>query len=366
MTINDKFSQLKDKFVKLINTRATCNLDNITEKAKTSIKNLMGDVVPQNSLGMTCISAKNTSYSIEPNAVLRISGTFTGLVPAGKDEYGIPYSAKIEIQLNNVLVDTSMEAVYYPDTALVFAVFLTHVGTVYARRFVASYTQPETTDVIWYDLNDNSTKLWYVYPENGYTTLGWNPFPGFQIGRCLIQNHTIYQFNFHTGSQVLDASTLLLNSDLQATPPGTVIAYMGYGAPVGYLPMDGRTLHRDVYPALYNAIGHSQDDNRIADPHFGLRDMNGRFLEGWSGPGGVLNAGLPNITGYWAYMVESNEWWHEPGGCVYRGNQAGNAADGGNGHFGTYYIDASRSSAIYGRSSTVQPPAITCRFFIKY
>ena len=66
---------------------------------------------------------------------------------------------------------------------------------------------------------------------------------------------------------------------------------------------------------------------------------------------------LPNITGSWGYMMESNEYWVEPTGAVYRTDQQGNGASGDNGHFGIYHIDASRSSSAYQDNAPVQERA---------
>lgn len=73
--------------------------------------------------------------------------------------------------------------------------------------------------------------------------------------------------------------------------------------------------------------------------------------------GANINESIPNITGSWAYMLESNEFWVEPTGAVYRTDQQGNGADGQSGHFGIYHIDASRSSSAYQNGAPVQERA---------
>ena len=74
--------------------------------------------------------------------------------------------------------------------------------------------------------------------------------------------------------------------------------------------------------------------------------------------GSTIAAGLPNITGsYYGDMVSRDVSVTATGAFAF---------GGGNGHFSTsenynlrngFTFDASRSSSIYGKSSTVQPPA---------
>lgn len=90
-----------------------------------------------------------------------------------------------------------------------------------------------------------------------------------------------------------------------------------------------------------------------------------RVLMGASGShkaGSTVEAGLPNITGQIAYnsshgLVSSNS--AVSSGCVFPGASIRNGALTGNNTAQTrdLAIDASRSSAVYGRSDTVQPAA---------
>ena len=79
-----------------------------------------------------------------------------------------------------------------------------------------------------------------------------------------------------------------------------------------------------------------------------------RALWGGNGSNGntTIAAGLPNITGSHGGADSNSRWVN---GCFY---DAGGATSG-DGHGGGWSIgfDASRSSSIYGQSSTVQPPA---------
>ena len=93
--------------------------------------------------------------------------------------------------------------------------------------------------------------------------------------------------------------------------------------------------------------------------------MRDRFIEGAHSynVGTPLSAGIPNITG----TTQTPDDIDAISGAFYVIGKHGN-----NG-FGNYLIteykvgfDASRSSAVYGRSSTVQPNALNMNFIIKY
>ena len=81
----------------------------------------------------------------------------------------------------------------------------------------------------------------------------------------------------------------------------------------------------------------------------------GRVLQGVSGSqvaGATVEAGLPNITGEFRTVNSGNL-----SGAFY--NTTTTTANWlyGNGNLRNVIFDASRSSSIYGKSSTVQPPA---------
>lgn len=82
--------------------------------------------------------------------------------------------------------------------------------------------------------------------------------------------------------------------------------------------------------------------------------------------GDLVEAGLPNITGYFNASTANSGTGTD--GCFYN---SGNWSEGQNYWSGinnqnnsTYRIDASRSSSIYGNSSTVQPQTIKVLYYI--
>ena len=133
-------------------------------------------------------------------------------------------------------------------------------------------------------------------------------------------------------------------------PIGTIIAWASLHDPTDgvWLECDGRTCSE--YLELCGVLGTST-----------VPDFRNRFLEGSTTPRTVLEAGLPNITGNFV--------------AVFRGNPVSGAFSdlGSGGHTKArtdwdgqnILFDASRCSSIYGRSSTVQPPAVTVRYLIK-
>lgn len=157
-----------------------------------------------------------------------------------------------------------------------------------------------------------------------------------------------------------------LVSGTSGLPVGSVIAYMGTDVPTGYLLMDGRTLSRTTYAALFAVIGTTQGAGD-GSTTFGIADMtDGRYLMGSTVAGGSQNAGLPNIIGsFSAYTYELNtssvffneKTWN---------TNAGYWDDGDRCKYYKYGFNASKSNNIYGSSSTVVPKSRKCKFFIKY
>lgn len=125
-----------------------------------------------------------------------------------------------------------------------------------------------------------------------------------------------------------------------------------------YLYCDGSTFSAAAYPKLATLIGTT------------LPDLRDRVLQGNDIGGTKIEAGLPNIIGYGLYLLDPGElettgggafsvWWKRLPSSVHYG---GNPKDDWD-----MVIDfnASRCSAIYGRSTTVQPPAVTVRYYIR-
>ena len=159
-------------------------------------------------------------------------------------------------------------------------------------------------------------------------------------------------------------------------PIGSYIQFAGSQAPEGFLVCNGGEISRTTYSALFAVIGttYGWGDGSTT---FNLPNLTDRFLQGSSTSGTVKNAGLPNITGeaYLTTTEHDNDTVHYCNGAFSTRKEYvtgyGNKRDFVTTETGDYYsspiwLDASRSSSIYGNSITVQPPALTCLICIKY
>lgn len=147
-----------------------------------------------------------------------------------------------------------------------------------------------------------------------------------------------------------------------SNPVGTIIAVAYTGVPEGYMHCNGAAVSRTTYANLFSKIGttYGAGDGSTT---FNLPNTVARFLEGGIGAGTYYEAGLPNITGNISAFRSSIS------GAFVRGNNT-NRYDGWNDNQDEYAVstsfDASRSNSIYGASTTVQPPAMTVIYCIKY
>lgn len=138
---------------------------------------------------------------------------------------------------------------------------------------------------------------------------------------------------------------------------------------VGGLLMNGAAVSRTTYAALFTLIGTTfgAGDGRTT---FNLPNARDRVLQGANGNlMALLAAGLPNITG--SFSIRGNQTNTPPGttGAMYRsgtGLSAQNSSVEGGRESDNIVIDASRSSSIYGNSTTVQQSAIAVNYFIIY
>jgi len=84
--------------------------------------------------------------------------------------------------------------------------------------------------------------------------------------------------------------------------------------------------------------------------------------------GSVISAGLPDITGTFAWdMMSKNNSFSVATGAFYnagnRGAERSRSGGGITGFLGGFA--ASRSNSIYGRSTTVQPPALAVNIWVR-
>ena len=149
-------------------------------------------------------------------------------------------------------------------------------------------------------------------------------------------------------------------------PAGTMQMFAGNTIPAGWLLCDGSAVSRTDYAKLFSAIGTTWGAGD-GSTTFNLPNSIGRFAEGAATSGSYHEAGLPNITGNFHSRSYSDAATHSNGAfrCeIYTTNQQ--IMPGSGEGSSQYTFDASRSSTIYGNSTTVQPPALTMLPIIKY
>ena len=148
-------------------------------------------------------------------------------------------------------------------------------------------------------------------------------------------------------------------------PTGIVQAFAGSTTPTGWLLCDGSTVDRTLYAALFAVIGTTYGTGD-GSTTFNLPNLTDKFIEGSATSGTVKSAGLPNITGKADGSRRIDNTKTGTGALSWEVNNVGGANTITYDHAGDIVFDASKSNSIYGNSTTVQPPALTCRYIIKY
>lgn len=163
-----------------------------------------------------------------------------------------------------------------------------------------------------------------------------------------------------------------ITANVGLPPVGSVTAFAGNTTPNGWLLCDGSNVSRTTYAALFAVIG-TRYGSGNGSTTFGLPNLVDKFIQGSATSGTVKAAGLPNITGDFTIRglgtggtsvlyphglissIETSTW---TGAGM---TQTSSTTEGKIVNF-----NASNSNAIYGNSTTVQPPALTMRYIIKY
>lgn len=145
-------------------------------------------------------------------------------------------------------------------------------------------------------------------------------------------------------------------------PTGMVMPFAGDTPPEGFLICNGQAVSRNTYQGLFEIIGtkYGVGDGSTT---FNVPNLVGRFVEGGSTSGETKEAGLPNITGE---VVIDDQMGDKLAGAIYKkGNYDYDAASSDKSGGIIAGFDASRSSAVYGKSDTVQPASVTMMYIIK-
>lgn len=147
-----------------------------------------------------------------------------------------------------------------------------------------------------------------------------------------------------------------------AVPTGAIMAFGVTSIPGGWLLCNGANVSRTTYAALFAAIG-TRFGAGDGSTTFTLPNLDGRFLQGTtdtSQVGKYVEAGLPNITGgatsiFFGYTSSFDGVFWRAGESVIARDPT---SDVWNHRYGTLAIDASKGNAVYGNSTSIQPPAL--------
>lgn len=166
-----------------------------------------------------------------------------------------------------------------------------------------------------------------------------------------------------------ELDTTLTVDILQAMPVGASIAYEGTTAPEDWFAENGLEVQKSEYPKLYAVVGDKYNLETTQEGYFRLPDTNvsSRFYEGSTTPGTLKDAGLPNITSNaTGFGVGNTLQWANGGATSVNYSLETERINGGGISGRPILFNASRSSSVYGKSSTVQPKSITKFFIIKH
>ena len=152
----------------------------------------------------------------------------------------------------------------------------------------------------------------------------------------------------------------------EMVPVGVVQAFAGSNTPAGWLLCDGSAVSRTTYAALFAVIGTTYGAGN-GSTTFNLPNLVDKFIQGNATSGTAKAAGLPNIVGtIRALKVRSTNSSDQTGALYGSDFQQVCASDGTQWGWTKLNLNAGSWNSIYGNSTTVQPPALTMRYIIKY
>ena len=146
-------------------------------------------------------------------------------------------------------------------------------------------------------------------------------------------------------------------AQVEVVPSGAIMFFPTSSSPnANWLICNGQAVSRSAYANLFSVIGTKYGSGN-GSTTFNLPYLIDKTV--WGGQSNVgeqRSAGLPNITGTFLNWTRGNA---SADGSFYVSDVTSRGLKGGSGgDEGRYHFDASRSNGIYGRSGTVQPPAL--------
>ena len=164
-------------------------------------------------------------------------------------------------------------------------------------------------------------------------------------------------------SLVSSEKSTLQSQISNAVPAGTVIAFAANKAPTGFLLCNGAKVSRTTYAALFSAIGTTYGTGDGSST-FTLPNLTDKFIQGSGTAGTSKAAGLPDHNHKFPHT--QSYYYSSTGADAFFtttwSSKDNNYPDSAVNKLG----NASAVNSIYGKSTTVQPPALTMRFYIKY
>lgn len=140
-------------------------------------------------------------------------------------------------------------------------------------------------------------------------------------------------------------------------PTGMILPFLGTSVPEGFLLCNGANVSRTTYANLFSVIG-TKCGAGDGSTTFTLPNLHRKFAEfttTLSEVGNSVQAGLPNITGEFQGGDSLQSLATGAFGMV---SETQSAIGGGSYRLDKGDFKASRSSSVYGKSTTVQPSSV--------
>ena len=181
------------------------------------------------------------------------------------------------------------------------------------------------------------------------------------VNNEIIVNDCVVKVDSYTGRIDTNENNILKNC-----PVGCIMMYAKSATPTGWLTCNGSTVSRTTYKNLFDVIG-TTFGTGDGSTTFALPNLTNKFAMGNDTVGTAKAAGLPNITGTLSKMSLNSVTPTASGAFSAAADSSSGYGYAGYTHeFKKISFAAKSSNSIYGASSTVQPPALTLRFIIKY